>query len=463
MTRNLKLFGVLLVAMVGLGLFVAGANVPTPEEANINWHQFEGTTVRALLVAHPWEEGISPKIAEFEALTGIKLDVQVISEDLFWDRVVTGLSADKPPFDVFFVSGGYDVYSYYLNDWIAPLDSFLQDPTLTDPDWYDIADISPGYLAGFYMPDTTGSLFAIPISSEVYINFYRKDVFEELGIDVDALTTMDAWLAAVQRITKETDLYGAVVRGGATGISDELEAMALNYLGDRPYETGKGAFFDPGWCPRFTDQRITEAFGTWGELMRNSPPGVTAFTWYDASTAFAQGLAATFWCDASLFAPEFEDPDQSTVAGKVGYAVLPPSPYGHATGYWAWGIGITAKAEQTVKKASWLFIEWATSKYGELFSASKTWGAVRQSTWKLPEMKEVLPVEYVDTVSQSLAIAKYPAMHFSGGEEVIINALDALHAIYQGTPASEAMATLQDKALSIVDEATDIPEPECSE
>jgi len=47
MTRNLKLFGVLLAAMVGLGLFVVGANVPPPEEANINWRQFEGGFINA--------------------------------------------------------------------------------------------------------------------------------------------------------------------------------------------------------------------------------------------------------------------------------------------------------------------------------------------------------------------------------------------------------------------------------
>lgn len=447
------LFTYALVAPAGIT-----GSVPTPEEVNINWRQFEGKTVRALFVAHPWQEGIDPYIEEFEQLTGINMEVAVISEDLFWDKVVIGLSAASPPFDVFFVSGGADVYSYYLNNWIEPLDQYIDDPTLTDKDWYDLDDFSSGYIQGFRIPTAESPLYSIPITSEVYIIFYRKDVFAEQGIDVNELKNIDDWLDVVKKLTAETDLYGTVVRGGAVGITDELMAMAFDYWGDLPHETGKAAFFGASWVPRFTHPRIVQAFATWAELMKNSPPGVTAFTWYDASTAFAQGLAATFWFDASLFAPSFEDPEESAVAGNVGYAVVPPTTYGHATAFWAWGIGITSKADPNVKKAAWLFIEWASSKYGEKFVAPNTWGAVRKSTWELPEMKQILPTEYVDTVSRSLEIAKYPALYFPGAQEVIQKALDALHAIYLGTPPEEAMATLQRQAIEIVEEAGLVPE-----
>lgn len=449
----------LLYLFMGVVLSVIASAAPGPEQANINWQQFAGTTVRALFVAHPWQKGIEPQIKAFEKLTGIKMDVTTVSEDLFWDKVTPGLSAAKPPFDVLFVPSGYDVYTYFKNGWIEPLDSYLGDPKLTDKSWYEASDFAPVFFSEFRMPD--GKLYGIPISSEVYILFYRKDVLKQLGINVQDLKTMDDWLAAVEKISKETKLYGAVVRGGALGIRDELMGMVYDFWGDLPFEAGKTPLYSKNWCPRFTHPRIEEAFATWARLMKYSPPGVTAYTWYDATTAFAQGLAATYWFDASLFAPMFEDPAQSRVVGKVGFAVVPPTKYGHGTGLWPWGIGISSKSSPEVKKAAWLFIEWATSKYGEQFTAPKTWGAVRMSTWASPQYKQMLPAGYADTVASSLKIAKPTSLYFTGAEDTTRRMLDALHALYAGKDTDAVMTTLQKQAIAIVENAGLVASGQC--
>ena len=52
----------------------------------------------------------------------------------------------------------------------------------------------------------------------------------------------------------------------------------------------------------------------------------------------------------------------SIVAGKTGYAVLPPQEAGanSQTGHWAWGLGIPTNAVN--KDAGWYFIQYMTNK-----------------------------------------------------------------------------------------------------
>jgi len=186
-----------------------------PEQANINWRQCAGTNLRVLFVAHMWQEAIEPYIKDFEQLTGIKVDAQIMAEDLYWTRITPALSAKIPPFDLFFTTEGYSTWSYFANGWLEPLGTLTNDPQLTDPDWYDIDDIPRGFREGFLLPDPKrGNLFAIPITTEVYINYYRKDLFQQMGIDTSSMDTIDEWLQATRQLnsTLKPRVFGAAVR-----------------------------------------------------------------------------------------------------------------------------------------------------------------------------------------------------------------------------------------------------------
>ena len=84
-------------------------------------------------------------------------------------------------------------------------------------------------------------------------------------------------------------------------------------------------WFDGDWsAPQLTDERITGWFVRhYAGMMSAGPINVQSLDWPDASLLFQQGLAG-FFIDASLFGPGFEDAEASAVAGKTGYAVMPP-------------------------------------------------------------------------------------------------------------------------------------------
>jgi multiple sugar transport system substrate-binding protein len=424
-----------------------------PENAKIDWKQFQGTKLDLFFVKHPWTSAIEPLLPEFEKLTGIQLKLTTASEEAFWNKSSLGLASAKPPFDVFFLSMGINGYTAFSNNWLAQLNEQLANPKLTDPAWYQYDDITTAAASAFHLPDPSSpKIYGIPMSTEVYMFFYRKDLFEKSGIDANSITTMQQWNDALNKLQLPDGMYKASLRGGGLGILDELNGMVMNCWGSAPYLKDRFVYFEKDWAPRFTDDRVKQGFVQWADLMKKSAPGVTSFDWYEATTQFAQGKAATFGPDASLFASIFIDPKQSTVVDKIGFKTLPAcSSDGPATTMWSWGLSVPDKSAK--KDAAWLFVEWATSPWVTEKVSLQTLASPRKSTWADPQYQAKLPAGFGDAVGKSLAIAQPSIMYLTAADQVVQNMLDAVQAIYQGTAADKAMQTLQDKATVIVKQA----------
>jgi multiple sugar transport system substrate-binding protein len=441
------------VAMAaGLGITQASAAAP-PDQAKIDWMQEKGTTLNVFLVAHPWTTAITPLLPEFEKLTGISVRVTTVSEDAYWDKASLGLAAARPPFDVSFISMGLNGVTAYANKWITPLNRFMDDPKLTDKAWYDYADFYPAAATAFHMPNPSSVPFVgLPMSTEVYMMFYRKDIFASSGVDPTKIKTMDEWMDALGKLKLPPGMTQASLRGAGLGILDELNGMVINAWGNEPYDSDRFVYFDSKWKPRFDDPRIGKGFEYWSELMKRSAPGVTSFDWYEATTQFAQGKSATFGPDASLFASIFKDPKQSTIVGKIGYRVLPAaSPDGPHTAIWSWGLSIPEKTKK--QNAAWLFLEWATSPYVTEQVSRATLASPRQSTWGNASYQAALPEGFGEAVGASLAVAKPSIMYLEAADQVTQDMLDALQGMYHGTPTAKAMGTLQSAALDVVTKA----------
>lgn len=404
--------------------------------------------VNVLLDSHPWQQSIEKHIQEFTDQTGIKVNITVLGEDVYWDRVSLGLSSDNPPFDVFMLSPNQTGFTGYQNNWIAPLDDYLNDPNMT-PASYDFSDIYPYISDGFRFPDADGKQYGIPLTMETYMLFYRKDLFAEQNIDVSTLKTVDDWMAALEKIQtayKDQGISAAVIRGQDATMPDELLAAVNDYWGDRPFLAQRMFYFDENWNPQFTDPAVVNGFKLWAKLVSMGPLGSTSFTWNDCVRQFADGKAATYWFDASVFASIFEDPSQSSVVGKVGYASVPATATGHGTTNWAWGLSIPEKSPN--KDNAWKFIEWATSPGIEKVTAPSTYGPVRASTWAA--MSDTFGKEFTTAVNENLKVAVPGYMYFTGSGEINDRIIDAVIRISQGEDADSVMEELNDQAAEIV-------------
>src|SRR5262245_46912892 len=164
-TETMGKFNVILASLAVAALTVidpVNAAEP-PESAKIDWKQFEGTTLDLLFVKHPWTTAIEPLLPEFEKLTGINLELTSVAEDAYWNKSTLGLGSKTPPFDVFFLSMGIGGYTAYTNNWLAQLNSQIENPKLTDPAWYKYDDFSPAAAAAFRLPDPSSpKIYGVP-------------------------------------------------------------------------------------------------------------------------------------------------------------------------------------------------------------------------------------------------------------------------------------------------------------
>jgi ABC-type glycerol-3-phosphate transport system substrate-binding protein len=126
-------------------------------------------------------------------------------------------------------------------------------------------------------------------------------------------------------------------------------------------------------------------------LARYAPPAVRNWNWPDIADAFSQGAVATY-VDAHSSAAVINNPEKSKVVGKIGFARWPKGPSGkRVTSIWNWGFPINAALSDKAKKATWLFIQWATSAETQARTSwkfagpAKRSGLNRLSLWRSPD------------------------------------------------------------------------------
>ncbi len=99
------------------------------------------------------------------------------------------------------------------------------------------------------------------------------------------------------------------------------------------------------------------------------------------------------WIDATVAASFVTDPNASTVADKVGFALAPDNGLGKRGNWlWAWSLAIPASSDSV--EAATAFVEWATSKeYLELVASKEGWANVppgtRTSLYENPEYASI--------------------------------------------------------------------------
>ena len=106
------------------------------------------------------------------------------------------------------------------------------------------------------------------------------------------------------------------------------------------------------------------------------------------------------------------NPQKSTVIGKIAYARWPKGPTGkRVSSLWNWGFPINAALPDKRKKATWLFIQWAASaetqaRTSYLFAGpAKRSGVNRLSLWSNPAYTDVMKTfgdNFVETTLTAL-------------------------------------------------------------
>lgn len=339
-----RIRGLTAVAVAGaLALTACGSG--TAEQAPKGGRTaFEGTELRVLLKEGYEIEAIQEYTAEFEKATGIKVQLEVYDEPTARQKLVLDATSKTGTYDITSASF-WNLPEYVTAGWLTPLDDHLSE---AKDKWLHPEDLPKGAMEAMTVD---GQLYALPHTIIGGMFFYRKDVFEELGLQPPQ-TTDDILAAAKVIEQKRPDLIPFSARGAANfaTLGTEL-GWAYGY---------DALLFDEDNQPHADSPEMVEAMTDFVTLMRDyGPSDAAGLTFTQAGEKFSSGQAAMMF-DTSGFGTIFEDPEQSKVAGKVGYT-LPTGPSGKPL-QWLYNEGLAVTAASENKNAAWLFLQWRLSR-----------------------------------------------------------------------------------------------------
>lgn len=371
-------------------------------EAKINWRQVEGQAINVAVIPASYFDVLIAASAEFEALTGI---------NVHYDKVPPGQIRQKTVLDLSSHTGNYSTHSadpmylplYAANRWVEPVETFLDDPAMTDKTWFAYDDIFEAWRKADMVGDKT---YAVPFSGEMTIQTYRKDLFDAQGLK--PAETFEQMLSNARALHKPQErLWGFTLRGMAgSGQNMYIYPSIFGAFGAR--------WFDADGKIRVNSPEAVAALAWYVDSMKNfAPAAARNWNWPEIADAFAQGTIASY-VDGNASVAVIANPERSRVAGKIGYARWPAGPGGRrVTSIWNWGFPINAALPERARRATWLYIQWATSREAQartsyrLAGPGKRFDVNRLSIWQKPEYLETLRSaghNFVEACLDSLAM-----------------------------------------------------------
>jgi ABC-type glycerol-3-phosphate transport system substrate-binding protein len=338
-------------------------------------------TINLSMLAGFKEDVLRANLPDFEKKTGIKVVVDTSPIGELYQKQLLSLSTGARH-DVFFMD---EPSIPALAEFLLPLDERAKGLDMTD-----------------YIPTTVeacmfrGKLYALPVDPNVQLLIYRKDLFDQKGLKPPQ-TWEELLKTAKMFHDPAKQQYGFTLTGG-TDTQTPLYLILVMWSYGAEVVDAQG---NPGVNTE-AGRKGAEMFL---ELLKVAPTSVKNYTSADVnkSIQLGQAVMGVQWASG---AKPMEDPSRSSVAGKLGFAVVPK---GTRTtpmrGVWTIAIAKNSPNQE----AAWEFAKWLTSREFGLVStkfpsALSAIHSPRVSVLQDPSTKAGLP--YVDALLTSLQSAK---------------------------------------------------------
>lgn len=301
---------------------------------------YAGTTLSVLTVVAPQFKAHEAMLPEFEQLTGIKVT---------YDYVPFANTRDKLTAELVAKSGSYDVVSV-MDVWGPSLVGLIQ--PINDRVKAKKIDMEERYPSAHLRASKSGAnILGLPIRGHVQLLFYRRDIFDQLGLKVPS--TWQQVVESSKVIQAKTDLAGIAMYYKKNAGQNLM--IWYNFL------WGKGAdILDAQGKPAFNAPAGVEATQDYLDMMlkhKVTPAGSVAFDENDATISVAQGRSAmipVWWWRLQ----QLRGKDAKITGDQVGFAPLPSYPGASSTTYtntWFYGLNrFSKKHDAGMEYLAWL-------------------------------------------------------------------------------------------------------------
>jgi len=375
------------------GLLPAASAQTLPERSLEDWLRdvsgpLRGSTVRMVTETTPPSVVIKELVErEFTPATGIEVRIELLPLERVLQRTSLDIANETGHYDVFYLDQSW--IARFYQDTVDVRAKYYLEPDLAMPD-YDWDDFLASLVDGISM--YRGHMVGVPFDIPIFIMFYRRDLFEELGLGVP--TTLDEYMAVAQAIqeARAPEVFGTTgqMKSGHYSLNCEWTAWLW---------ANGGSIFDAEGFFAGGDAQGLAGLEYLSRLHENMPPLVDEWTWDGQAQSLLQGLAGVTVTWGELF-PATDDPRLSLVPGLMeaapppranvlrsprdaGFGEIPN--IGHQGGS---ALAISRYSNQ--QDAAWIFLQWATSRDVQTRASLLGGGAspTRASVFNDPRIRE---------------------------------------------------------------------------
>jgi sorbitol/mannitol transport system substrate-binding protein len=342
-----------------------------------------------------------------ESNPDMKLNWVITEENTIRQRITTDVSTGSGQFDIVQI-GLYETPIFAKRGWLRPMGNFPAD--------YDLDDVFKSLRDGL---SYDGKLYALPFYGESSMLMYRKDLLDEKGLKMPEQPKYEDIKKIADALTDKTKGFYGITLRGKPGWGENMAFLGtlINTFG--------GTWFDMKWNPTLDTPEWKKAITFYIDLMKaDGPPGASANGFNENLTLMTSGKAA-MWIDATVAGSMLENPKESQVAGKMGYAPSPIELTPNGSHWlWSWAFAIPKAAKQA--EAAEKFAVWATSKdYIKLVAEDVGWAGVppgtRKSTYDNPEYQKapfaaptLQAMQTADPTNPAIKPVPYTGIQFVG-------------------------------------------------
>lgn len=379
---------------------------------------FRGQTIRLATESTPPSNAIDSALKRyFEEATGINVQIETLPLEQVLQKLTLDVASGLGSYDLYYIDQSW--MAAFAGDVVDPREKAAANPDLAMPG-YDIDDFLPALVDSISMYD--GVMVGVPYDIPIFVQMYRRDLYEELGLQ--PATTMADYLANARAIqeAKGPEIFGTAgqMRSGHYSLYCDWTCWLWAH---------GGSIFGPDGKFTGNDAEGIEAMRYWMELKKAMPEASTTWTWDGQGQAIGQGIAGQVISWGEFF-PSWDDPRSSQVSGLMEAAVPPnavklrsvaEAGYGEIPGVGHQG-GSSLAVSRYAKSpdAAWLFAQWATSKETQVFITTLGGGTgpTRSSVYDDPRVAANAQVGIAGTTRHLGAVRDTIANHLGSGPDL---------------------------------------------
>lgn len=351
----------------------------------------DGTALTVAIVANPQMKDAIELSSQFTRdHPDVHLRFVTLPENEARAKITASVATQGGEYDIAMISN-FEAPQWARNGWLTNLTPYMSAD-------YDANDFVPSIRESV---SYNGGMYAAPFYGESSFLAYRKDLLAKAGLTMPPNPTWPQVAAMAAKLNNPAQGVAGICLRGLPGWGEVLAPLntVINTYG--------GRWFDENWNAQLTSPEVRKAVSFYVDTVRKyGEPGAAISGFSECVTQFSQGQVA-MWYDATSMVSTIEDPSNSKVAGKIGYAPAPVVATPASGWLYTWALGIPSTSRH--KQAAWEFVQWMTNKnYLTTVGSQLGWARVppgsRLSTYQIPQYAAIAK-PYADATLSAMRTA----------------------------------------------------------